>query len=83
GAEIHLHEIFGRLARRGHVVTLLCSGWPGCPARERVDGMNVHRVAGRHTFALQAGPYYLKHLRGQEFDLVVEDINKIPLYSPL
>ncbi|NIR43160.1 MAG: glycosyltransferase family 4 protein [Gemmatimonadetes bacterium] len=83
GAEIHLHEIFGRLARDGHVVTLLCSGWPDCPAREEVDGMSVHRVAGRHTFALQAAPYYLKHLRGQAFDLVVEDINKIPLYSPL
>jgi len=30
GAEIHLHEIFGRLAARGHEVTLLCGGWPGC-----------------------------------------------------
>ena len=29
GAEIHLHEIFGRLAARGHAVTLLCGGWPG------------------------------------------------------
>ena len=32
GAEIHLHEIFGRLAATGHEVTLLCGGWPGCAA---------------------------------------------------
>lgn len=83
GAEVHLHEIFGRLARRGHDVTLLCSGWPGCTAREPVDGIGVHRVAGRHSFALQAVPYYLRHLRQQPFDFVVEDINKVPLYSPL
>ena len=29
GAEIHLHEIFGRLVAKGHDVTLLCGGWPG------------------------------------------------------
>ncbi|UCC74461.1 MAG: glycosyltransferase family 4 protein [Gemmatimonadota bacterium] len=83
GAEIHLHEIFGRLVQRGHDVTLLCSGWPGAPAREVVDGMSVHRVGGRHTFTLRAAPYYRRHLLSADFDLVVEDINKIPLYTPL
>ncbi len=83
GAEVHLHEIFGRLARRGHRITLLCSGWPGAPAREEVDGIEVNRVGGRHTFTLLAAPYYLRRLRGEAFDLVVEDINKIPLYTPL
>jgi glycosyltransferase involved in cell wall biosynthesis len=83
GAEVHLHEIFGRLVERGHEVTLLCSGWPGSPARELVDGMKVHRVGGRHSFTLLALPYYWRQLRDEEFDLVVEDINKIPLYSPL
>ena len=37
GAEIHLFEIFGRLAARGHRVRLVCSGWRGAaspdPAR--------------------------------------------------
>ena len=33
GAEIHLHEIFGRLAAKGHSVRLLCGGWAGCPPR--------------------------------------------------
>jgi glycosyltransferase involved in cell wall biosynthesis len=83
GAEVHLHEIFGRLVRRGHQVTLLCSGWSSAPDRDLVDGMEVHRVGGRHTFTLLAAPHYRRHLLGAGFDLVVEDINKIPLYSPL
>ncbi len=83
GAEVHLHEIFGRLARRGHDVSLLCSGWPGASAGDVVDSIEVHRIGGRHTFTLQAVPYYRRHLLNGGFDLVVEDINKIPLYSPL
>ena len=83
GAEIHLHEIFGRLAARGHSVTLLCSGWSEGQSREEVDGIHVHRVGGRHSFTLAAAPYYRRHLIDFRFDLVVEDINKIPLFSPL
>ncbi|UCF20490.1 MAG: glycosyltransferase family 4 protein [Gemmatimonadota bacterium] len=83
GAEVHLHEIFGRLVRRGHEVTLLCSGWPGAPRRENVDGFDVHRVGGRHTFTFLAQAYYRRCLLDGGFDLVVEDINKIPLYCPL
>ena len=83
GAEIHLHEIFGRLARRGHNVTLLCGGWAGCAPRVSIDGIDVHRVGTRKTFALGVIPYYRRHLAGAPFDLMVEDINKVPLYSPL
>lgn len=83
GAEIHLHEIFGRIAERGHRVTLLCSAWPGAPAHEVVDGIDVHRVGGRHTFTILALPYYRRYLADAGFDLVVEDINKLPLYTPL
>jgi glycosyltransferase involved in cell wall biosynthesis len=82
GAEIHLHEIFGRLASRGHEVTLLCGGWPGSPERATLDGITVYRVGTRHTFPLYARRYYNRHLAGQ-FDVLVEDINKIPLYTPL
>src|SRR5256885_12460341 len=34
GAEVHLREILRRLVARGHQVTLLASGWPGCEPRE-------------------------------------------------
>ncbi|HET7229300.1 MAG TPA: glycosyltransferase family 4 protein [Longimicrobium sp.] len=82
GAEVHLHEIFGRLARRGHDVTLLCSGFGGAAPRGEADGMRIHRVGGRHTFTLAAAPYYRRHLAAERFDVVVEDLNKIPLFTP-
>lgn len=82
GAEAHLHEVFGRLARRGHAVTLLVSGWPGAPPREAVDDMDVHRVGGRYTFSVAAPRYYRRALRSRAYDVVVEDLNKVPLFTP-
>jgi glycosyltransferase involved in cell wall biosynthesis len=82
GAEIHLHQIFGRLAARGHEATLLCSGWPGAPARAEADGMRIHRAGGRNTFSLAAPSYYRQHLASEPWDVVVEDLNKVPLFTP-
>ena len=82
GAELHLHEIFGRLAGRGHEVTLLCGGWPGAPARTTLDGMHVHRVGTRHTFPFLARRYWQAELARAGHDVLVEDINKVPLYTP-
>jgi glycosyltransferase involved in cell wall biosynthesis len=39
-------------------------------------------VGTRHTFPFYARGYYTRNLAGR-FDLLVEDINKIPLYTPL
>ncbi|HEX2777891.1 MAG TPA: glycosyltransferase family 4 protein [Gemmatimonadaceae bacterium] len=82
GAELHLHEIFGRLAKRGHEVTLLCSGWPGAAPRTTLDGMSVHRVGTRYTFPFLARRYYDRHLATTPHDVLVEDVNKVPLYAP-
>jgi len=75
--------VFGRLVERGHEVTLLVSGWPGAPPRERVDGMDVHRVGGRNTFSLAAPRAYLSRFRDGDFDFVIEDLNKVPIFAPL
>ena len=83
GAETHLHEIYGRLAQRGHSVTLLCSGWDGCTASTTLDGMKVHRVGGRWDFALHVRKAYRALRRSEPFDIVIEDINKLPLLTPL
>ncbi|MGQ0642194.1 MAG: glycosyltransferase family 4 protein [Gemmatimonadaceae bacterium] len=82
GAEIHLHEIFGRLTRAGHDVTLLCGGWPNAPATAEIDGMHVHRVGTRYTFPFHARAAYRRLSAAQPFDVIVEDINKVPLYTP-
>lgn len=83
GAELHLHELFGRLAARGHEVTLLCSGWTGCAPRVELDGIQVHRVGRRYTFQFLAWRYYRRHLARTGHDVLVEDINKVPLFTPL
>jgi glycosyltransferase involved in cell wall biosynthesis len=84
GAEIHMHEIFGRLAAAGHEVTLLCGGWPGCPPHARLDGIEIHRVGTRHTFPLLARRYFDRVFGdvAPSLDVIVEDVNKIPLYTP-
>lgn len=83
GAETHLHEIFGRLASRGHDIALLVSGWDGAPAEARIDGMEVHRAGGRYTFNFAAPVYYRRRLMHRDFDVMVEDLNKVPLMAPL
>lgn len=82
GAEIHLHEIFGRLAGMGHTVTLLCGGWPGAPATAELDGIRVHRVGTRYTFPFLARGWWKRHGRALGADVLIEDINKVPLYTP-
>lgn len=81
GAETHLHEIFGRIAKAGHRVRLLCSGWSGCAPRARLDDIDVHRVGTRYTFQFMARRYYKRQLAAAGDDILVEDINKIPLYT--
>ncbi|HEX8431370.1 MAG TPA: glycosyltransferase family 4 protein [Longimicrobium sp.] len=83
GAEVHLHEIFGRLAGRGHHVTLLASGYEGAAATAELDGMRIIRVGGRHSYTVAARPYYARHLAREGWDVVVEDLNKVPLFTPL
>jgi len=83
GAEEHLHEIFGRLAARGHEVTALVSGWKGCAPRVTLDGIDVHRAGRRYTFSIAGPRYYRRHLRRTDFDVVIEDLNKVPVFSPL
>jgi glycosyltransferase involved in cell wall biosynthesis len=82
GAETHLHEVFGRLAGKGHEVTALVSGWAGSEPRATLDGMDVHRSGTRYTFSLTAPRYYRAHLASPGFDVVVDDLNKVPLFTP-
>ena len=82
GAEAHLHEVFGRLATWGEHVTLLCSSFPGAAPRVTLDGMEVHRTGSRNGFVLQARRYFDRNLKGARFDVIVEDLNKVPLFTP-
>jgi glycosyltransferase involved in cell wall biosynthesis len=83
GAELHLHQIFGRLAARGHTIDLLCGGWKDAAPRAMIDGIDVHRVGSRHSYPFLAHRYYKRNLEARKYDVVIEDLNKAPLYTPL
>ncbi len=83
GAEVHLHEIFRRIASRGHEVVLLASGFPGGEKEEIIDGIRVIRKGRWWNFNFVVPFVYLSSLRHLGFDIVVDDINKIPFYTPL
>lgn len=81
GAERHLLEIFGRLAGR-HRITLVTSGYPGARPVASVAGMAVVRVGGTFDFAVRA-PFAIRRLLARHrFELLIEDLNKIPLLLP-
>ena len=80
GAELHLFELFRRLVARGDRVHLVCSGWRGASPAAEVQGISVERHGGRQSFAL-AGPGAVRRALARErWDIVVEDINKLPLF---
>jgi glycosyltransferase involved in cell wall biosynthesis len=80
GAEVHLFEIFRRLAAAGHRVRLVCSGWPGAPSTATVDGICVARTGGRSSFALLGRGAVRRAIEAERPDVLVEDVNKLPLY---
>src|SRR5207247_1140529 len=82
GAEVHLREIFRRLAAAGDAVTLLASGFPGGPAEEEVDGVRVLRLgAGRLGYYARVPGAYRRLRAPAPFDVVVEDLNKFPFFA--
>lgn len=83
GAEVHLEELLRRLAAKGHRITLFCSNFKGGATEEVVEGIRIIRAGNRYNFNWIV-PFYLRRLiRTGKYDLLLEDINKIPFYSPL
>ncbi|HRP02956.1 MAG TPA: glycosyltransferase family 4 protein [Candidatus Kapabacteria bacterium] len=83
GAEVHAHEIFKRIVAQGHDVTFFSCEVDGLPNNEVIDGINIIRSGGRNTFNFTVPSYYTKHFKDINFDIIIDDINKIPFYTPL
>ncbi len=82
GAEVHLHEIFKRIAAMGHHVTLLASAFDGSPPEEIVDGVRVVRRGGKFSFNFRVPGACSRLMGDRDYDIVIDDINKIPFYTP-
>jgi glycosyltransferase involved in cell wall biosynthesis len=83
GAEVHMEEILRHLGRRGHRCTLLTSRFPGAPAVEEADGYRIVRGGHELDFNLAVPFLYRRLAAAEPPDIVLDDINKIPFYSPL
>ncbi len=80
---MHLHHILKAAVARGWEVDLVCAAYHGAPARDTIDGVNIHRY-GHWAFANFILPGAVNSLlKKGDYDLLVEDINKIPFYTPL
>jgi glycosyltransferase involved in cell wall biosynthesis len=83
GAEVHLHEVFSRVAGMGHEVTLFCSRTKGRPDEETMNGIRVIRRGGRYLFNFHVPFAYFARFQKEKYDLVIDDMNKIPFFTPL
>src|SRR3989304_2287284 len=83
GAEVPLEENLRRFVKMGHSVTLLASNFSGGAKEEVVAGVRMLRAGNDYTFNWYV-PFMLKReLKKNSYDVVLEDINKVPFYSPL
>ncbi|MFH1051041.1 MAG: glycosyltransferase family 4 protein [bacterium] len=82
GAEVHFHEIFKRIAAKGHDVTLFCSKFEDSEDEEIIDGIKIIRIGSRSLFNFYVKKTYMNKFRYENFDIVIDDINKIPFYTP-
>lgn len=82
GAEVHLHEIFKRIVNLGNTVTLICCKSDKLASDEMVDGIRVLRYGSRDLFNFSVPRLYRNFIKENSVDIVIDDINKIPFYTP-
>ncbi len=83
GAEVHFHQIFSRIVKMGHQVTLYCSSFNGAQREEIIDGIRVIREGGRYFFNFRVPFRYRIQFRKEHYDIVIDDMNKIPFFTPV
>uniref|UniRef100_A0A7C4YIE2 Glycosyltransferase family 1 protein n=1 Tax=candidate division WOR-3 bacterium TaxID=2052148 RepID=A0A7C4YIE2_UNCW3 len=80
GAEVHLFEIFGRL-KKYYEIHLLCDSFKNAEKEEELNGIFVHRTGNRNTFNFNVPSAFERLNKKYHFELVIEDLNKIPFYG--
>ena len=82
GAEIHLHEILKRAVKAGHEVIHVSHAVQWLPEKEVIDGVQIHRHGKWYSYNFTL-KNYCRSLDLDSFDLIIEDICKVPVFSPL
>lgn len=82
GAEVFTYEIAKRLVEKGHNITWFTAKFPGCQKEEIIDGIKIIRDGNKYTVYLKAREYYKKYFSKQGFDIVIDEVNTIPFFTP-
>ncbi|MGQ9597772.1 MAG: glycosyltransferase, partial [Thermoproteota archaeon] len=82
GAEVFTREVAKRWAEWGHSITLFSSEFKGCRRDETLDGIRVIRAGGRISVYWMAKKYYDKFLSKEGYDIVIDEINTRPFFTP-
>ncbi|RLA93067.1 MAG: glycosyltransferase family 1 protein [Deltaproteobacteria bacterium] len=82
GAGRTTHELCKRWAQKGHKVTVFTSAFPRGKEKEVIDGYEIVRKGSLLTHYFYAYVYYKRYFKGQ-YDVVIDQINTIPYFSPL
>jgi len=82
GAELHLEEILLEAVRRGWEVTWLATGFRGGPSEAEHRGMRIVRRGDWYDFNLILPGVLRREFSNPAPDLVIEDINKVPCFTP-
>lgn len=83
GAEVHLHEILSHLSKWGHEVAQISARFIGGQREKEIDGIRVMRTGHWFDANFTIPLFAKKHLREYSYDIILEDINKIPFFMPL
>jgi glycosyltransferase involved in cell wall biosynthesis len=84
GAEIHLYEIFNRIAGENQICLVASCDNGQTTSRElRVGKLYVVHVTSHEFLYPLFSMKFLPKLLREEFDVIVEDVSKVPIFWPL
>ncbi|HEX2982940.1 MAG TPA: glycosyltransferase family 4 protein [Ignavibacteriales bacterium] len=81
GAEIHIDELLKRKPADWEV-DFVSASFKGAPNREAINSYNVIRIPSNSLFNYTFRLYWRKEGRRRGYDLIIDDISKIPLATP-
>jgi glycosyltransferase involved in cell wall biosynthesis len=82
GAEVFTREVATRWVKDGHDVTLFTSEFPGSKSEEVLDGVRLVRAGGKYSVYRKAKRYYEKVFSKENFDIVIDEVNTKPFFTP-
>lgn len=81
GAEVHIHEILMRKPA-SWTVDFVAATFPGCEPEQDMGSYAITRIPNNGLFNFTFRRFYKKVLKKRDYDLIIDDVSKIPLATP-